>query len=113
MGELLPAGHCLCHSSITFECQTCLDCMTGDVKEENGDSTRLGEWKFDYRRDGAEEGLSEAQCMKAFPGLFEDVGRAVRRRDGKRIEIAELERMKMYTGMVRAMIHGNEVRFWS
>ena len=104
IGELLPAGHCLCHSSANFECTTCLD-QVNSVPSSVPD----GNWDFLYGRDDGNEGLDEPQCKHAFPGLFEDIDRAAKTRKGRKIEKHELDAIKIYKGMVRAMIHSGEL----
>ena len=109
VGELLPAGHCLCHSSATMECSSCLD----QVSAPTCSSSKLNDlrisWEYTYARDGGNEALSTDQCNAAFPGLFEDIHRAVTLRRSNYVKLEELTSMKMYKGMVRAMIYNGEV----
>ncbi|KAL2866483.1 DUF821 domain protein [Aspergillus lucknowensis] len=42
----------------------------------------VSSWEFDVRRDGDNHGLSETQCLAAFPKLFGDVDRVAERRVG-------------------------------
>lgn len=108
VGELLPAGHCLCHASASIECSTCLDRVNLPVASPN--TSGLGDgWQFKYGRDDGNEGLEPDQCGAAFPGLFEDIDRAVKLRRRNHIQPEELSSMKMYKGMVRAMIYNGEV----
>ena len=110
VGELLPAGHCLCHTSVTFDCKTCLDRVDEGEKLQDTAATD-SQWVYRYERDGAEEGLREAQCQSAFPGLGEDIERAVKGREGRPVMVEELNALKMYKGMVRAMVYKGEVDF--
>ena len=119
LGELLPAGHCLCHSSVAFECASCLDRQEGNSGNGNGNGSagkNSGEtdektWEFVYGRDDTNEALTRKQCQAAFPGAFEDVQRAVelRRKEGKNVRAQDVAGMKMYKGMVKAMIFNGEV----
>lgn len=108
VGELLPAGHCLCHASASIHCSTCLDRVNLPVANPN--ISDLGDgWEFKYGRDDGNEGLGPEQCDAAFPGLFEDIDRAVKLRRKNHIRLEELSSMKTYKGMVRAMIYNGEV----
>ncbi|MCJ1334818.1 hypothetical protein MMC09_000083 [Bachmanniomyces sp. S44760] len=119
LGELLPAGHCLCHSSVAFECASCLDRQEGNSGNGNGNGSagkNSGEtdektWEFVYGRDDTNEALTRKQCQAAFPGAFEDVQRAVelRRKEGKNVRAQDVAGMKMYKGMVKAMIFNGEL----
>ncbi|MCJ1286564.1 hypothetical protein MMC26_005910 [Xylographa opegraphella] len=104
IGRLLPAGHCLCRSSVTFKCTTCLDSI-GTISDSVIDTV----WEFRYGRDDGNEGLTPDQCAHAFPGLFEDIKRAKDARGGKKIEKSDLDAMVVYKGMVRAMIYAGEL----
>lgn len=109
IGELLPAGHCLCHTSANIQCSTCLDTLEKSANPQC-ESNLARNWVYKYGRDDTNEGLSTAQCTAAFPGLFEDINRAVSLRRNNHIQSEELSSMKMYKGMVRAMIYNGEVR---
>ncbi|MCJ1474035.1 hypothetical protein MMC13_002693 [Lambiella insularis] len=104
IGQLLPAGHCLCHSSVIFECTTCLESVSGVSRPAVG-----ADWEFLYGRDDGNEGLSREQCAHAFPGLFEDIEKAKSARAGKKLEKADLDTMVIYKGMVRAMVYAGEL----
>ncbi|KAI9845620.1 MAG: hypothetical protein M1837_004594 [Sclerophora amabilis] len=108
VAELLPAGHCLCHSSSNFECATCLEQADGVYMGNKTDSQEDG-WVYRFGRDDGNEALSPDQCAAAFPGLFEDIDRAVKRRRDNHIRPGELASMKVYKGMVRAMIYDGEL----
>ncbi|MCJ1434063.1 hypothetical protein MMC27_003429 [Xylographa pallens] len=104
IGQLLPAGHCLCHSSVTFECTTCLETI-GSISNPDAETG----WEFHYGRDDSNEGLNPNQCAHAFPGLFEDIERAKNARGSKKVEKSELDAMMVYKGMVRAMTFAGEL----
>lgn len=76
-----------------------------------------GEWEFDARRDADNHGLSEGQCLSAFPKLFADVDRSAeaRAKGEKGIitfkEVDEAGKIEE-NGMVRAVIKGGEVSLW-
>ena len=109
--ELLPAGRCLCDFSTTFTCDSCLSCAansTGRVKIGDGDGRQY--WCFNYTRDGSNYGLDEQQCYAAFPGLFEDINRAVDVRKNRHITERELSSFKLSKGMIRGLINEREVR---
>lgn len=64
---------------------------------------------WDWRRDGKNFIMDEPQCGQAFPGLFEEVNRAVRDRQGKRITLEEMNRIEPVNGYIRGMIYEHEV----
>jgi len=134
--KLLPAGNCLCESSTTFDCKLSLPDFYGqkgntgkDVvaaasvvtrKHHIGDnrlspiavehikSHEIGDdpWQFQFGRDDDNAGLSDSQCKSAFPGLFEDIYRAVKLRvdQNTSISVSDLDSINVSVGMVRAMI---------
>lgn len=67
-----------------------------------------GTW--DWRRDGKNFILDEEQCEQAFPGLFEEVKRAVRDRHGKSVTLEEMDAIEPVNGYIRGMIYEQEVR---
>ena len=69
-----------------------------------------GTW--DWQRDGKNFVLNEGQCEQAFPGLFDEVRRAVRDRQGKRITLEEVDRIEPVNGYIRGMIHEHEVSWY-
>ncbi len=69
-----------------------------------------GTWK--YRRDGSNLLLDRKQCQTAFPGLLEEVDRAVASRRQQHISVADLDGIVPKNGYVRAMIYDQEVRFF-
>ncbi|KAJ5626622.1 hypothetical protein N7528_004049 [Penicillium herquei] len=99
--QLLPAGHCACQTSTTFECSTCLACPEATLQKPSS----LSNWQWDYPRDASNEALQQSQCRVAFPGLFEDVVRAERHWLGQgRIAMEDLDEIHLEEGMVRAFI---------
>ncbi|CAG8941137.1 unnamed protein product [Penicillium salamii] len=103
--QLIPAGHCACESSTTFQCSTCLTCPEPPVQENTTPA-----WSFEYARDGRNEALDQKQCQSAFPGLFEDIARG-----GKfwsthgGLSTAELDTITIQQGMARAFISQGEL----
>lgn len=104
--KLLPAGSCLCESSTIFTCQSALHNLP-TLSDSDGDATP--NWKFQYGRDDQNLGLTAAQCDSAFPGLFEDIDRAVHLHWDRPISKEELHAIKLSSGMVRAMISDGKV----
>jgi hypothetical protein len=109
--KLLPAGTCLCESSTTFDCAYSLEALSAIPPV--GDADKLPtmdlDWRFDFDRDGQNLGLTLTQCEAAFPGLFEDVIRAVDVRWEKPISKQELDDIELGHGMVRATIFEGKV----
>ena len=68
---------------------------------------------WQYPRDAKNYRLTGQECSKVFPGLFVDVDRAIRDRNGARITLEELESIPKRNGYVRAMIYDQEVRLLS
>jgi hypothetical protein len=66
-----------------------------------------GAWN--YMRDRNNLLLDREQCQQAFPGLFEEVDRAVGSRRHNHISVRELDSIKPKNGYVRAMIYDQEV----
>ncbi len=67
-----------------------------------------GTWN--WQRDGKNFLLNEEQCEQAFPGLFDEVKRAVKDREGNRITLEEVDGIEPVNGYVRAMIYEHEAR---
>ncbi|RAL03085.1 uncharacterized protein BO80DRAFT_453771 [Aspergillus ibericus CBS 121593] len=105
--QLIPAGHCACQTSTTFQCSSCLTCSHPDLVQQR---TPAPAWKFQPARDGSNEGLDRGQCMAAFPGLFEDVLRATTfwKSQGA-LAIEDLDEIPLRYGMARAFIHDGEL----
>ena len=68
-----------------------------------------GTW--DFRRDEKNYQLDDVQCQQAFPGLFNEVDRAVKDRRDRTITLEELEGIPRINGYVRGMIYDQEVGF--
>ncbi|KAB8225585.1 glycosyl transferase family 90-domain-containing protein [Aspergillus novoparasiticus] len=105
--QLIPAGHCACQTSTTFQCATCLSCSEHSLVPQ---LTSAPKWEFNSDRDSNNEGLSTPQCTAAFPGLYEDVFRAESfwRSQGA-LATEDLDRIPLGFGMVRAFISRGEL----
>jgi hypothetical protein len=70
----------------------------------------LSSWKWSVERDAMNYGLTEAQCDAAFPGLWNELERAVdlRRKVGNITE-KDVEISWRKQSMVRAMIYNRQV----
>lgn len=98
--QLIPAGHCACQTSTTFECSTCLSCS-----EAGQQLPSSPQWKFEYPRDARNEALDCMQCQAAFPGLFEDIARGQKYwRSLGGLVIEDLDAIHIQPGMARAFI---------
>ncbi|KAG5291388.1 DUF821 domain-containing protein [Histoplasma ohiense] len=104
--QLIPAGHCTCEYSSTFNCTSCLAPIDYPIRT----MPEPQQWVFQYGRDDRNEGLSGNQCRAAFPGLFEDVNRAVKywKHLGGLTE-KQLNMINLRNGMARGMINGGEL----
>ena len=107
--QLIPAGHCACQTSTTFQCSTCLSCS-----EQSSAHLPLPgaspPWRFQSTRDANNESLDTDQCQIAFPGLFEDVSRAgAYWRAHGYLGTEDLDRIPLELGMARAFIHRGEL----
>lgn len=103
--QLIPAGHCACQTATVFECSSCLEPHASDVNV-----SATNEWQFQYGRDDRNAGLSESQCMSAFPGLFEDVERATRYWDEHGdIPKSSLDEIDLKNGLARAVIYNGDL----
>jgi hypothetical protein len=113
--KLLPAGTCLCESSTTFDCAYSLEALS--TLPPVGDADKLPtldpDWRFDFDRDGQNLGLTSMQCETAFPGLFEDVIRAVDVRWETPVSKQELDDIELGHGVVRATIFEGRVYSFS
>ncbi|KAJ5669888.1 hypothetical protein N7462_010958 [Penicillium macrosclerotiorum] len=100
--QLIPAGHCACQTSTTFQCSTCVSCADTSTLQLSASPS----WKFEYPRDARNEALDQAQCQAAFPGLFEDIARGGRywRAHGGGLATEDLDTIKIQPGMARAFI---------
>lgn len=109
--KLLPAGTCLCESSTTFDCAYSLEALSAIPHVSDADklATIDPDWRFDFDRDGQNLGLTSMQCETAFPGLLEDIIRAVDVRWEKPISKQEVDAIELGHGMVRATIFEGKV----
>ena len=111
---LLPAGNCLCQSSTIF------DCRLSRIDEHQGANglhvepsiSTEGNWQFQYERDAHNLGLNTEQCNIAFPGLFEEIHRAVDVRSERRsnVSAADLAAVEVGRGTTRALIVNGKLR---
>ena len=98
--QLIPAGHCACQSSTTFECSSCLTALQ-NAKDHQPPSS----WQYEYGRDDQNVGLAEDQCLVAFPGLFEDINHGVEYWQGAGTFFESiLDQIDIVSGLTRAMI---------
>lgn len=98
--QLIPAGHCACQTSTTFECSTCLSCSEIGLQLPSP-----SQWKFEYPRDARNEALDNLQCQTAFPGLFEDISRGQKYwRSLGGLATEDLDAIHIRPGMARAFI---------
>ncbi|GIJ99545.1 hypothetical protein Aspvir_001679 [Aspergillus viridinutans] len=105
--QLIPAGHCTCQSSTSFQCADCLACLASPPPSE---PEHLATWSFQYGRDDQNLGLSQSQCQAAFPGLFQDIHRGVeywKSRGG--ISRDDLSAVPFEDGMARAIISNGDL----
>jgi hypothetical protein len=100
--QLLPAGHCACQTSTTFQCSTCVSCSESSTLQLSASPS----WKFQYPRDARNEALDQTQCQAAFQGLFEDIARGERywRAHDGGLVTEDLDDITIEPGMVRAFI---------
>lgn len=117
--QIMPAGHCNCQTSTTFQCADCLTCLASsspgpgpvekDLDFQNRQQAALS-WKFEYGRDHRNLGLDRGQCQTAFPGLAQDVIRGAdywRSQGG--ITKEDLDAVSLEPGMARALIQDGEL----
>ncbi|KAF9891508.1 hypothetical protein FE257_003975 [Aspergillus nanangensis] len=111
--QLIPAGHCACESSTTFQCSSCLTCTSSSTPQpllQHHPSSTPPPWTFAPARDARNEGLTSDQCTTSFPGLFEDIARASTYWATQgRLSSAELDAIPLAHGMARAFIHHGEL----
>lgn len=106
MSQIIPAGHCACKTATVFECSACL--VPHDTYVNASQSTKV--WGFQYGVDDRNEGLDEASCNSAFPGLFEDIAQGLQYwQSNGGIPLGALDAVPMQDGMTRAMIHGGNL----
>ncbi|EEP81143.1 predicted protein [Uncinocarpus reesii 1704] len=109
--QLIPAGHCACTTATIFNCTSCVD-LAFKFKPTISPAPPLATpaWAFRYGQDDHNTALNTGQCQTAFPGLYEDVDRAVRfwiSRGG--ILKKSLNTVKLQNGMARAMIYNGNL----
>lgn len=108
LNQLIPAGHCACQTSTTFNCSSCLTCSSAPATQSTTSSSEL--WSFQYGRDDRRTDLDKAQCDASFPGLFEDVGRGVTYWEKRGyITSKRLDKVELRNGMTRAIIHDGQL----
>jgi hypothetical protein len=109
--KLFPAGTCLCESSAIFRCGEVLEELSRVSNYQGVSDTEeaSSQWEFQYGRDDQNVGLTVEECSSSFPGLFEDITRAVRDYRGKPVCEAQLNAIKLDRGMARAMIFEGKV----
>ncbi|KKK19010.1 hypothetical protein ARAM_001475 [Aspergillus rambellii] len=66
-------------------------------------------WEFVVQRDGNNHGLSEEQCLSAFPKLFAAIDKSAAFRADKLITFQELDDVSIEDGMVRGIVDGGEL----
>ena len=112
--KLLPAGNCLCESSTVFDCRLSREDghWNTHMPETTNTGSSQGAWRFQHGRDDSDIGMSEDKCTAAFPGLFEEVYRAVglRAEQQKKVSLADLDAITIERGRVRAMIINGTIR---
>jgi hypothetical protein len=76
-----------------------------------GAHTRKGGFngRWDYARDAENLMLNNAQCDKAFPGLFVEVDRSVKERTENHVTLDEIESIPKQNGYVRCMIFNQQL----
>lgn len=72
--QLIPAGHCTCQTSTSFQCSDCFSCLTSDHSPDNASFPAQ---TYDYAHDAHNLSLNKDQCNAFFPGLFEDIHQGV------------------------------------
>lgn len=112
LNQLIPAGHCACQSATIFECSSCMSCVqSGGLLQQQQPPASSSNWRFRYEIDAGNEALDRNQCKTGFPGLFEDVDRAVKywQLRGAPLNSADLDDIYLEYGMARAWISGGEL----
>ncbi|KAE8377189.1 glycosyl transferase family 90-domain-containing protein [Aspergillus bertholletiae] len=105
--QLIPAGHCTCQSSTSFQCA---DCLTYLALPPPLEPEHLVTWRFQYGRDDHNLGLSQSQCQAAFPGLFQDIQRGVGYWKSRGIiSRDDLSTVPFEDGMARAIISNGDL----
>ena len=106
--QLIPAGHCACQTSTDFNCTTCLDCRP--VASTPSLLSPSSGWTYHYGRDSRDLALDQDQCAAAFPGLYEDIHRAVQYwHQSDNITSTMLQDIPLRNGMARAMVFDGDL----
>ena len=111
--KLRPAGNCLCESSTVFDCRWTQNLQTSSNALGTRPTDNVEEeWQFQHGRDDLDLAMSEDKCNIAFPGLFEEVHRAVgwRIEQRRNVTLADLDAVKIERGRIRAMIVDGKIR---
>lgn len=106
--QLIPAGHCTCQTSTSFQCSNCFSCLSFQNPSSSNKSSST--WTYEYGRDNHNLSLSKDQCNLSFPGLFQDIYRGIeywRQLGGVTYE--DIEATPLKNGMARAIIHNGEL----
>ncbi|PGH17670.1 hypothetical protein AJ79_01032 [Helicocarpus griseus UAMH5409] len=111
--QLIPAGHCACKTATIFKCTSCIESIApanSSRKLSSAPSTDSPAWTFQYGRDDRNIALTRQQCQASFPGLFEDIDRAVRfwSPQGSMLNKAWGD-IKLQNGMARAKINNRDL----
>ncbi|PYH69369.1 DUF821 domain protein [Aspergillus vadensis CBS 113365] len=104
LNQLIPAGHCACHTAAIFECDSCLRCPAQLPFHDTVSSSSAPPTQTFF--DPLEYSYNETQCTTLFPGLFDDPIRAQSfwtARHG--IKRTDIDNIKMVDGMARVAIY--------
>lgn len=105
--KLLPGGTSACEYESVFRCDACLDCAFANATA--GPVAEPHNWEYQWPRDADDLGMSDEMCHAAFPGLFEDVIRAVRDRNGSNVTLDDLYDIEVTNGVVHAIVYDRRV----
>lgn len=106
--QLIPAGHCTCESSTSFECGDCLSCLNSSSQLSEPEHQPI--WNFQYGRDDRDLSLSPKQCQESFPGLFQDTHRGVKYWTSQGgLSSQDLNNVPFNDGMAQAVISNGEL----
>ncbi|RAH54579.1 endoplasmic reticulum-resident kdel protein [Aspergillus piperis CBS 112811] len=104
LNQLIPAGHCACHTAAIFEYNSCLQYPAQLPFHDIASSSSAPPTQTFF--DPLEYSYNKTQCTTLFPGLFEDSIRAQSfwtARHG--IKRADINNIKMVDGMARVAIY--------
>lgn len=82
----------------------------GSCSSSESSTTPAEDWAFDVNRDALNYGLSEAQCLTAFPKLFNESDRSAFLRKDNPFTYKDLDSRNVEDGMVRGIIEQGQVR---